>query len=131
MNSTKYSKEMTKLFEAAHEFSLAILNSAAYKNYLQAREEFRNDESAKEAARIYNKALSDYQKIARWGGLTPEDERKFENAKNIARQNSTLNKFFSAQEDLIAFYVELNEYLSEKLKFNFAKLAKPAGGCCG
>lgn len=125
------SENISKLNDEAHAFGIAILNSFAYKNYLKAREEFRNDDSAKEAARIYNKALADYQMIAQWGGITPEDEKKFEDAKNIARQNTVLNNFFLAQENLFAYYKELNEYLSKKLKFNFAELAKPAGGCCG
>lgn len=115
----------------ARAFGRAILNSEAYKNFINARNEFRNDETAKEAARIYNNVLNDFQMLARWGGITPEDEKKVEEARKIARQNTVLDNYYTSQENLIAFYQELNNYLSEKLKFNFAALAKPAGGCCG
>jgi len=42
-----------------------------------------------------------------------------------------LGEYYTSQEKLISFYQELNSYLSEKLKFNFASLAKTASSCCG
>lgn len=131
LQTGKISQEIENLNNTAHAFGIAILNSEAYKNYLNARNEFRNDESAKEAAKLYNKMLNDYQKLARLSGISPDIEKKFEEAREIARQNPVLNKFFTAQENLLALYIELNNYLSEKLNFNFAALAKPKGGCCG
>lgn len=122
---------INELNQAALAFGKAILQSEAYKNFFKAREEFRNDESAKEAARQYNAVLYDYQMRARYGAVTPEDELKIEEAHKIARQNVVLDNYYSSQENLIAFYQELNAYLSDKLKFDFASLAKPAGGCCG
>jgi|GEM_PF-891258 cell fate (sporulation/competence/biofilm development) regulator YlbF (YheA/YmcA/DUF963 family) len=116
---------------AAQAIGKAILKSEAYINFIKARDQFRIDESAKEAAREYNTVLNDYQMRARWGGITQEDEKKIEEAKKIARQNQVLDNYYSSQENLIAFYQELNVYLSDKLKFDFASFAKPAGGCCG
>lgn len=116
---------------AAQALGKAILNSEAYNNFVKARDQFRIDESAKEASREYNTVISDYQNRARWGGITPEDETKIEEARKKAMENKVLSDYYNSQEKLIGFYQELNEYLSEKLKFNFAGLAKPAGGCCG
>lgn len=120
-----------RLNAAAKALGKAILNSEAYINFVKARDQFRIDESAKEAAREYNTVLSDYQNRSRWGGITPEDENKIEEARKKAMGNKVLSNYYSSQENLIAFYHELNVYLSEKLKFDFAALAKPAGGCCG
>ena len=116
---------------AAQALGKAILNSEAYNNFVKARDQFRIDESAKEASREYNTVISDYQNRARWGGITPEDETKIEEARKKAMENKVLGNYYTAQENLIGFYQELNGNLSEKLKFNFAGLAKPAGGCCG
>jgi len=116
---------------AAQALGKAILNSEAYNNFVKARDQFRIDESAKEAARQYNSVLNDYQMRARYGGVMPDDEIKIEEARKKAMENKVLGNYYTSQENLINFYQELNEYLSEKLKFNFASLAKPASSCCG
>lgn len=120
-----------RLTFAAKALGKAIINSEAYNNFVKARDQFRIDESAKEAAREYNTVISDYQMRARWGGIKPEDENQIEEARKKAMENKVLGYYYTTQEELISFYQELNTYLSEKLKFNFAGLAKPAGGCCG
>ena len=120
-----------RLNTAAQALGKAILNSEVYNNFIKARDQFRVDESAKEAAREYNTLLNDYQMRARYGNVTSEDESKVEEAHKIAMENKVLGDYYATQEELISFYQELNAYLSEKLKFNFASLAKPAGGCCG
>lgn len=122
---------INKLNLTAQALGKAILQSDAYNNFLKARDQFRIDESAKEAARQYNAVLNDYQMRARFGVVMPDDEAKIEEARKIARQNVVLDNYYSSQENLIAFYQELNAYISDKLKFDFASLAKPAGGCCG
>ena len=120
-----------KVNREAQALGQAILKSEVYTHYLRARDEFRMDESAKEAAREYNTLLNDYQNRAQWGGITPEDEQKIEEARKKAMENKVLSDYYSAKENLIDFYQELNASISEKLKFNFAGLAAPAGGCCG
>jgi len=116
---------------AAKSLGKVLLNSVPYKNFINAREKFRNDELAKKTAREYHSVVNNYQMKAKWGGITLEDENKIEEAQKIAMGNKVLNDYYTSQEELIKFYQELNDYISEKLKFNFAGLAKPAGGCCG
>lgn len=120
-----------KLNISAKALGKAILNSDAYNNFIKARDQFRIDDSAKEAAREYNTILSNYQNRARYSGMTPEDEKKVEEAHKRAMENKVLGDYFTTQEKLINFYQEINTYMSERLKFNFASLAKPASGCCG
>ncbi|MCX6173956.1 MAG: YlbF family regulator [Ignavibacteriales bacterium] len=120
-----------KLNISAQALGKAILNSEAYNNFIKARDQFRIDDSAKEASREYNAVISDYQNRTRWGGITAEDKNKIEEARKKAMENEVLGNYYTTQEKLIGFYQEINTYLSEKLKFNFASLAKPASGCCG
>lgn len=109
----------------------AILNSEPYQNFIKARDNFRVNDDAKQASMEYNTVLRDYQMKANYGILTSEDEKIIEEAQKKAMENKVLREFYTSQENLIAFYQELNAYLSEKLKFNFASLAKPASSCCG
>ncbi len=116
---------------SAQSLGKAILKSEAYNNFIKARDKFRIDDAAKEASKEYNTIINDYRNRAQWGGITQEDENKIEEARKKAMENNVLNDYYTSQENLINFYKDVNSYLSEKLKFNFATLAKPAGGCCG
>lgn len=109
----------------------ALVDSEPYERFVKARDNFRISDDAKQASMEYNIVLRDYQMKANYGALTPEDEKILEEAKNKAMSNGTLKEFYESQQDLIAYYQEVNLYISEKLKFNFASLAKPASGCCG
>jgi len=109
----------------------AIVNSEPYKNFVKARDNFRVSDAAKQASMEYNTVLRDYQMKANYDGLTQEDEIKIEEARKKAMENKVLNNYYVSQEKLISYYQELNSYLSEKLKFDFASLAKPASSCCG
>ncbi|MGQ9799964.1 MAG: YlbF family regulator [Ignavibacterium sp.] len=120
-----------RLIFASEALGKAILNSEPYQNFIKARDNFRVNDEAKQVSMEYNTVLRDYQMKANYGGLTPDDENKIEEARRKAMENKVLNDFYTSQEKLISFYQELNSYLSEKLKFNFASLAKPASSCCG
>ncbi|HMU43031.1 MAG TPA: YlbF family regulator [Ignavibacteriaceae bacterium] len=109
----------------------AILSSEPYQRFVKARDNFRVSDEAKQASMEYNTVLRDYQMKANYGSLTSEDEKIIEEAQKKAMENKVLREFYTSQENLIAFYQELNAYVSEKLKFNFASLAKPASSCCG
>ncbi|MFA3781571.1 YlbF family regulator [Melioribacteraceae bacterium 4301-Me] len=130
-NSEVYQIVNERVKTAAKALGNALLKSEAYINFIKARDQFRMDETAKEAAREYNAVLNDYQMRARFGGITPDDETKIQEAQKVARQNIVLDNYYKSQENLIAFYQELNAYLSDKLKFDFASLAKPPSSCCG
>lgn len=116
---------------ASEALGKALLNSEPYQNFIKARDIFRVNDEAKQAFMEYNTVLRDYQMKANYGILTSDDEVKIDEARKKAMGNKVLNDFYTSQEKLISFYQELNSYLSEKLKFNFASLAKPESGCCG
>ncbi len=119
------------LHDSTSRLGKAILNSEPYKNYISARDKFRSDDSAKEVARNYNTALNNYQMKSNWGNPDDEDLKQLNEAKLLAQQNEVYNNYLTSQENLISFYQELNSYISEKLSFDFASLAKPSSSCCG
>ena len=109
----------------------AILESEKYKKFIDARDKFRIDDSAKQAARKYNEAFNEYRMKAQFGITSPEDKEEIEKLHSAMLENKTLNDYYSSQDNLINFLKELNVYISNKLNFDFAAFAKPAGGCCG
>ncbi len=119
------------LLDSASKLGKALADSEPYHRFVKARDKFRTNQAAKDASMEYNTVLRDYQMKANYGALTPEDEKILEEAKNRAMSNEVLREFYESQQNLIAYYQEVNSYISEKLKFNFAALAKPASGCCG
>ncbi len=114
------------LIKSSVNLGKALLNSEPYQRYTKARDNFRTNQAAKDASMEYNTVLRDYQMKANYGTLTSEDEKLIEEAKKKAMSNEILKEFYESQQDLVAYYQEVNSYLSEKLKFNFASLAKPA-----
>lgn len=122
------SKEI--LFDCCKALGQAILESAEYKKYLDTREIFRHDDQAKLILREYNIALNEYNQKTRNGTDLYADYQKLENMGKEVKQNETLKNYFDSQENLTNLYIEINEYISGKLNFNFASLAKPANSCC-
>jgi cell fate (sporulation/competence/biofilm development) regulator YlbF (YheA/YmcA/DUF963 family) len=118
------------LFEACRSLGKAILDSEENKRFIEARERFRQDEEAKSILRDYNTALNEYQKKAQWGSASNEEYKIVEEKNSSLYKNKILNDYFSSQQALIDLCKEINEYASEKLKFNFASLAKPQSSCC-
>lgn len=117
--------------ESCKSLGKAILDSEEYKSFIDARDKFRSDESAKQAAKKYNEAFNEYRMKAQYGIASAEDKEQIEVLKTAMLENKTLNNYYSSQDNLINFLKELNIYISNKLSFDFASLAKPAGGCCG
>lgn len=120
-----------KLLESSSSLGKALVDSEPYHRFVKARENFRTSQSAKNASMDYNTVLRDYQMKANYGALTPDDEKILEEAKNKAMSNEILKEFYESQQNLISYYQEVNLYISEKLKFNFASLTKPTSSCCG
>lgn len=119
------------LLESSRSLGKAMVDSVPYQRFVKARDNFRISDDAKQASMEYNTVLRDYQMKANYGVLTLEDEKLIEDAKKKAMNNEILKEFYESQQDLVAYYQEINSYISEKLKFNFASLAKPQSSCCG
>ncbi|MHB1686425.1 MAG: YlbF family regulator [Ignavibacteriaceae bacterium] len=108
----------------------ALVDSKENNKFIEAREIFRLDEEAKSILRDYNITLSEYQKKAQYGGASDQEYKIVQEKNNAMLNNETLKNYFDSQEALINLCKEVNEYVSEKLNFNFASLAKPKSSCC-
>lgn len=129
-NLQSVQSEREVLVNRCKEFANALKDSPEYKRYIQSREVFRNDEKAKELLREYNSAMNEFNRKSRSGTDVYEDYQTVEILRERIEQNSTLKNYFDAQDRLTNLLRETNSYLTEKLGFNFASLAKPATSCC-
>ena len=116
---------------AARELAGAIAETAAYREYEQARTALHDDEAARELLQQFQQAQQFAQISGGWGGPAAAGGLgELERLERQVTQNATLARLFKAQEQLIATLKELNELMTERLGFDFAELTKPAGGCC-
>ena len=126
--STDTTQDMTA---AARELAGAIAETAAYREFEQASSALRNDEQARQLLQQFQQAQQFAQMSGGWGGANAANQqREFQQLEQQVINNPTLSRLFKAQEQMIAMLKELNEYMTERLGFDFAELTKPAGGCC-
>ncbi len=126
--STDTTQDMTA---AARELAGAIAETAAYREFEQASSALRSDEQARQLLQQFQQAQQFAQMAGGWGGAdAANQQQELQQLEQQVINNPTLSRLFKAQEQLIATLKELNEYMTERLGFDFAELTKPAGGCC-
>lgn len=120
-----------KVFDAARTLAGQIGTSEAYLRFESALHAFQKNEEARDLLVRYRRAERSAQLgfslDSRQVGIQDEVSSLWEQV----QKNPILKEYFEAQESLIKELQELNAYISARLGFDFAALAKPAGGCCG
>lgn len=108
---------------AAGHFAAGLADTAEYKEYEAATDSFRNDNDARALLRRFQTA----QQNAQWRADNNDDP---ETIQAEVMNNPILTRYFASQESLVTLLRSTNDYMAEKLGFDFADLTKPAGGCC-
>ena len=119
-----------RIVEAAQKFGRAIGESNVYKNFEKAHQSLRGDQEAQQLLQQYQQAQQQLQMKQSWGGAQQDDIQRLEDMRNRMMENKTLKEFFEAQDELVAQLKELNQFMTDKLGFDFADMTKPSGGCC-
>ncbi len=120
------------VMEASLAFARAFMDSAVYREYLAAASAVEHDEKARHLLRQIEEAQADLHAKKSWGGITPEDIEQLNVLEAAMRAHETADRYVTAQEDVIACSKQLNEYVSQKLGADFARLAAPSHSCgCG
>jgi cell fate (sporulation/competence/biofilm development) regulator YlbF (YheA/YmcA/DUF963 family) len=70
------------------------------------------------------------QMLQSWSDGNSSHIEQFRELEEKVFQHPKLHKYFESQERLVTLIQDLNKSLREDLGFDFARLAKPAGGCC-
>jgi len=116
--------------EAAQALAREVADSAIYKEFEAAAVAFREDAEAQKLFREYQSAQRETQMMRSWGDSDKGSEDRFQRIEKKLIAHSTHKRYMAAQEGLLILLKDLNDYLTEKLGFDFADLTKPAGGCC-
>ncbi len=129
-NTVSTSTDTTKtVLPAARKLAEAVAQTNAYKEFEQANEVLEKDAEARDLLSQFEVAQQMAQMSASWGGASQNEQNLAELQDKIAR-HTTLARYFKAQESMVAELKQLDEYMTERLGFDFAEMTKPAGGCC-
>lgn len=119
-----------QILDVSKNLARAIVDSEHYQRYERANEYLQADQKAQDLLSEFQSTQQNLQMLQSWGGASQENIKQFEQLKKQLFSNLTLKEYFAAREKLVLMLKELNTFISEKLGFDFASLAKPAGGCC-
>lgn len=118
-----------ELTDASRAFAKAISESKPFQEYENAVRDMSRDGPSRDLLAEYQKAEETLRMMASWGGGSAQQSQQAESLRKEAFANPTLRQFFETRQAMNEFLQEMNEYLALKLGFDFASLAKPAGGC--
>ncbi len=116
--------------EAAVALARKVAESEIYKEFEVASAAFRGDPAAQKLFQDYQRTNRENRLIISWSGRDKGFEDRFQRLEKQLFAHPTYARYMTAQEGLLVALKDLNDYLTGKLGFDFADLAKPAGGCC-
>jgi cell fate (sporulation/competence/biofilm development) regulator YlbF (YheA/YmcA/DUF963 family) len=132
MQSTNQIEEKVepRTLEASKRFARAIVESPQFQRFEEASRRLRDDPAAQQLLSDFQQAQQLQQMMQSWGGTPTQEAERLDQAKQQMLANATLRQYFESQDEIVLILKELNVHMTEKLGFDFAGLAKPAGGCC-
>jgi len=118
-----------KLFDSSKELGAAIVNSAEFNGYVNARKNFVSNDEAKKILLSYSQMV---RKLNESNNGTSSNNiiEELDQKKKQMYENSILKAYFNAEEELVKLFKELNLYISTKLNFDFASFSKSQNSCC-
>lgn len=119
-----------RILDASKRFARAIVESTQFQRFEEVSKRLRDDPSAQKLLSDFQQAQQMYQMMQSWGGASTQEAERMEQSKQQMLANPTLKKYFESQDEMVLTLKELNVHMTEMLGFDFAGLAKPAGGCC-
>ena len=119
-----------RILEASKRFARAIVESIQFQRFEEVSKRLRDDSAAWELLTDFQQAQQLYQMAQSWGGASNQEAERMEQSKQQMLANPILKQYFESQDEILLLLKGLNVYMTEKLGFDFAGLAKPAGGCC-
>lgn len=119
-----------RILEASKRFARSIVASRQFRRFEEASKRLRADSNALQLLAEFQQAQQMFQMTQSWGGASVEEAERMEQSRQELLANPTLKEYFDAQEGIVTTLRELNAHMAEKLGFDFAGLANPAGGCC-
>ena len=119
-----------RILEASKHFARSIVEAPPFQRFEQASIHLQDDPSARQLLTDFQQKKQSFQMQQRWGGTSTEEAELVERFRKQMLANPTLKEYFESQDEILLILKETNEYMTERLGFDFARFAKPTSGCC-
>lgn len=129
MNGEQALPDRTEVRRVARSFATAVADTPAVVAYGAAIEAVRADETAMDLLRQIDEARRALNVAGAWNSDGSPERQRVTELEQAMQQHATLQKFFTAQNELVERMRALNVELNEPLGFDFAAMARPACAC--
>ena len=129
MNSEQALPDRTEVRRVARSFATAVADTPVVVEYGGAIEAVRADETAMKLLRQIDQARRALNVAGAWNNDGSPERQRVTELEQAMQHHATLQRFFTAQNELVERMRALNIELNEPLGFDFAAMARPACAC--
>jgi len=123
-------QEKTDLRTAARDFGKQLKETPEYKAFWQAQKDFQADAEAQKLVNEHNETVKKLQLKQQLGEQDDELMATYRKQAEAVERHLTVHTLMVTRQAWQDKLERVNQELSQKLDLDFAKMAKPAGGCC-
>ncbi|MFW5801432.1 MAG: YlbF family regulator [Spirochaeta sp.] len=124
-------QEMEKTaVDAADALAKQLTAGPTYTAFQAQVDALRADQEALAVLQDFQNEQHTFQQAQHYGGDSRELLEQLQEKERRVTEHPVLSAFFAAQQALIDELAEVNASITANLGYDFAALAKPAGGCC-
>jgi cell fate (sporulation/competence/biofilm development) regulator YlbF (YheA/YmcA/DUF963 family) len=118
-----------EISSAVRDFTNALVDSAAYKNYESASEKFQNDSEAQKALQEYRARAKDLQTRQMFNTVTEAEQQDIQRLWAAFLRFKSVQDFFDAQGEFQALSRACAQVISDACGLDYATSC--SAGCCG
>ena len=114
---------------SARDFAAALAETLQFKDFEQAADRFRQDQSAQQALSAYQEKQISWRALMMLNALSAEQKEELESLQNAFVNQPVVKEYFKAQTEFATLCHALGDRLSESIGLNYS--ASCGVSCCG
>ena len=118
-----------EISSAIRDFTYALVESDAYKNYESASEKFQNDKAAQKALQVYRVRAKDLQTRQMFNTVNENEQQDIQRLWVAFLGFKSVQEFFDAQGEFQALCRACAQVISDACGLDYATSC--SSGCCG
>lgn len=123
-------QDKTTLRTAARDLGKHLRETPEYKAFREAQTEFEADEEARRLVNEHNETVRKLQLKQQLGEQDEALMASYRKQAEAIERHLSIHTLMITRQAWMDKLQRVNYELGEKLDLDFAKMAKPAGGCC-
>lgn len=123
-------QDKTTLRTAARDLGKQLRETPEYKAFREAQTEFEADEEARRLVNEHNETVRKLQLKQQLGEQDEALMASYRKQAEAIERHLSIHTLMITRQAWMDKLQRVNYELGEKLDLDFAKMAKPAGGCC-